>query len=454
MKELETETIIKNQPEEIKSYKYYDGKGLEEGEEPLGKVIGHENQKKELLSVVEWFKKSKELKAKGVSIPKGVLLVGPCGCGKSLLIKEIIRCANAPVFVFQGEQDNVVKGIVDVFKKAREVGHAIIVIDELDLLIDRERRITRALQENLDGVESEDDILVLSATNNIDEIPQALLRNGRLEKIISIPLPTGKESVVLFKKYIKEFNVSLVGELDEEELETALHRISCSTVKAIVNDMVLRNGFENISTDMIYESVANITNRIKDSEEKANLETCCHEAAHAIMANAFPQHFVVNRIDINGTGGVCRVKEVEDFFWPYDKVIADIQISMAGVIAQKLLFGRGSRGEESDMQRARVDAYNLVNMNSYSHCWETLPPVEEYTRTETPYKRRHNERIIERLLRKCERKTYKYIKKNADKVKKLGKLLFEKKHLKSSEILSCIGQSLLVNQKRYRRKTY
>ena len=439
MKELETETIIKNQPEEIKSYKYYDGKGLEEGEEPLGKVIGHENQKKELLSVVEWFKKSKELKAKGVSIPKGVLLVGPCGCGKSLLIKEIIRCANAPVFVFQGEQDNVVKGIVDVFKKAREVGHAIIVIDELDLLIDRERRITRALQENLDGVESEDDILVLSATNNIDEIPQALLRNGRLEKIISIPLPTGKESVVLFKKYIKEFNVSLVGELDEEELETALHRISCSTVKAIVNDMVLRNGFENISTDMIYESVANITNRIKDSEEKANLETCCHEAAHAIMANAFPQHFVVNRIDINGTGGVCRVKEVEDFFWPYDKVIADIQISMAGVIAQKLLFGRGSRGEESDMQRARVDAYNLVNMNSYSHCWETLPPVEEYTRTETPYKRRHNERIIERLLRKCERKTYKYIKKNADKVKKLGKLLFEKKHLKSSEILSCIG---------------
>ena len=112
---------------------------------------------------------------------------------------------------------------------------------------------------------------------------------------------------------------------------------------------------------------------------------------------------------------------------------------MAGVLAQKILFGRASRGEESDMQRARVDAYNLVNMNSYSHCWETLPPVEEYTRTETPYKRRHNERIIERILRKCEKKTYKYIKKNADKVKKLGKLIFEKKHLKSSEILSCIG---------------
>ena len=65
---------------------------------------------------------------------------------------------------------------------------------------------------------------------------------------------------------------------------------------------------------------------------------------------------------------------------------------------------------------------------------------------ETPTKRRHNERIIEKVLRKCEKKTYKYIKKNADKVKKLGQLLFEKKHLKSSEILSCIGQFLLADR--------
>ena len=157
------------------------------------------------------------------------------------------------------------------------------------------------------------------------------------------------------------------------------------------------------------------------------------------MAHAFPKHFVVNRVDINGQGGIFRVKEVDDYFWPYDKVLADIQISMAGVIAQKVLFGRASRGQESDMQRARIDAYNLVNMNSYSSCWETLPVVEDYSRAETSIKRRHNEKIIERILRKCERKTYKYIKKNADKVRKLGALLLEKKHLKSSEILSCIG---------------
>ena len=139
--------------ESAQSYELIYAQRLEENEEPLSKVIGHENQKKELLLVIDWFKRSKELKAKGVSIPKGVILFGEPGNGKSLLIKEIIRCVDAPVFVFQGEQLNVVDGIIKTFKKAREAGHAIIVFDELDLLINKEKRVVRALQECLDGVE-------------------------------------------------------------------------------------------------------------------------------------------------------------------------------------------------------------------------------------------------------------------------------------------------------------
>ena len=429
-----------NQPaSDSKCFTLVNDARLKEGEEPLCNVVGHDNQKKELLAVIEWFKKSKELKARGISIPKGVVLFGAPGNGKSLLIKEIIKCVDAPVFVFQGEQDNVVRGIVDVFNKAREIGHAIIVIDELDLLINRERRVARALQENLDGVESSDDILVLTATNDLDEIPDALLRNGRLEKIIHIPLPTGKEAVQLLKKYFNEFKIKLPEDIDEEELETSLHKISCSAVKSIVNDLVLRNGFENITTDAIYKSIYSVTNRVKDAIQEDNIEVSCHEAGHAVMAYSFPQYFTVNRIDISGASGEFRVKEVEEYFWPYDKVLADIQVSMAGIVAQKILFGRGSRGEERDLQRARADAYNLINMNGYSSCWETLPHMGQGSRIETPYKRRHNEKLIEKLLRKCEKKTYKYIKANIDKVKALGKLLFEKKHLKSSEIVAAIS---------------
>ena len=421
------------------TYKLFFAPQLEEGEKPLSRVVGHENQKKELLCVIDWFKRSQELKEKGVSIPKGVILFGAPGNGKSLLIKEIIRCCDAPVFVFQGEQANVVEGIIETFKKAREAGHAIIVFDELDLLIDKDRRVTRALQENLDGVESTDDILVLAATNYLNDIPDPLLRHGRLEKLIKIPYPTGEEALTLLKKHFKEFNLEFPKDFDEEEVALSLNGITCAGVKAVVNDLVLRNGFENITSEMIDNSIFNITDRVKDTPDEDNLEVAIHEAGHAVMAKAFPEYFLINRLNISGASGEFHAKEVEKGFWPYPKIIADIKISMAGVLAQKILCSGGSRGCEDDLQSARIDAYNMINMCGYSSCWETLPVIRERARVDTPVKRRKMERKIERLLKKCERETSQYIKSHKLQISALGKLLFEKKHLKSSEILSCIG---------------
>ena len=425
--------------ENIPSYEIIYASKLEEGEKPLSRVIGHENQKKELLSVIDWFKHSKELKAKGVSIPKGVILFGEPGNGKSLLIKEIIRCVEAPVFVFQGEQINVVEGICETFKKAREAGHAIIVFDELDLLINKERRVVRALQENLDGVESDDDILVLAATNYMRDIPDPLLRHGRLEKLIKIPYPTGEEALELLKKHFKEFNLEFPKNFDEEEVALSLNGISCAGVKSVVNDLVLRNGFENITSEMIDKSIYNITDRVKDAPEEDNLDVAIHEAGHAVVAKSFSKYFVINRLNISGASGEFHAKEVEKGYWPYEKVIANIKISMAGVLAQKIIGGSGSRGCEDDLQKARVSAYNMINMCGYSSCWETLPTVRQHSRMDTPIKRRRMERKIEHLLKRCERETSKYIKEHKLQISALGELLYKKKHLKSSEILSVIG---------------
>lgn len=424
---------------DIPAYTLQYSKKLEIGEEPLSKVIGHADQKKELLLVMDWFNRSKELKEKGVSIPKGVILFGEPGNGKSLLIKEIIRCIDAPVFVFQGEQTNIVKGIIETFKKAREAKHAIIVFDELDLLINRECRVSRALQECLDGVESSDDILVLAATNDLEAIPSALVRNGRLEKLISIPYPKGEEALELLKKYFKEFNLEFPEDFDDEEISLSLNGITCAGIKSVVNDIVLRNGFSNITTDMIDNSIYNITDRIKRTDDKYNISVAIHEAGHAVMARAFPQYFLINRLTVSNAGGAFHAKEVEIAHWPYKKIIADIKVSMAGLIAEKIICGEGSRGEERDLQNARSAAYNMFNMNGYSSCYETLPVLNSNAREDTPFKRRKMERKIEHLLKKCEKDVTKYIKKNRRRVEELGHLLYEKKHLKSSEILACIG---------------
>ena len=425
--------------ENVPSYQLINVSKLEEGEEPLSRVIGHENQKKELLNVIKWFKNSKALKERGVSIPKGVILFGAPGNGKSLLIKEMIRCCEAPVFLFQGDKSNVAEGIVKTFEAARNAEHSIIVFDELDLLLSKDKRAIRVLQENLDGVESTDDILVIAATNFLHEIPKALLRNGRLEKLIRIPDPTGEEAVELLKMHFKEFNIELPADFDDEEVALSLNGICCAGVKAVVNDLVLRNGFENLTNEMLFDSIYNITDRVKDAPEEDNLEVAIHEAGHAVVAKAYSKYYIVNRLNISGASGSFEAKEVEKDFWPYEKAIADIKISMAGVIAQKVLCGRGGRGCEEDLQRARRGAYHLFNLSGYSSCWETLPEMGPYTRVETPIKRRKMERKIEALLRKCERETTKYIKSHKNVIKELGNLLYQKKHLKSSEILSVIG---------------
>ena len=420
-------------------YKMYEAQSLNDGEEPLSKVCGLDDEKAELLNIVKWFKNSNELREKGVSIPRGVVLYGEPGNGKSLLMKEIIRCAEAPVFVFEGGCDDIPSGINEVFRKAREAKHSIIVFDEIDLLIDKDKRTVRALQENLDGVESYDDILVLTATNNVNELPDPLLRHGRLEKIIYIPDPEAEASIKLLKKHFNEFNISLPEDFDDDEFGLLLHGITCAGIKAVVNDVVLRNGFKDITCDMIEQSINNIDERTRKTDKAIHYDVAVHEAGHAVMANAFNDYFAIGRLNIYNTGGMLMVKEIEENFWPYEKVIADIKIEMAGIIAQKVICGTGTRGVESDMNKARKSAYNLVNCNGYNKCSDTLPPLDHYSRKESWIKLRHNERIIERLLKKCERDVFRYIKKNAQAVERLAKELLLKKRLKSSQILSIIG---------------
>lgn len=403
--------------------------------EPFPNVVGHKKQKEELYRVIEWFKNSKELHEKGLSIPRGVILYGEPGNGKSLFMKEIIRIAEAPVFIFRGDDEHIEKGLIKIFNDARKEGHAIIIIDEIDLLINRERRVTRVLQEQLDGVESTDDLLVLTATNDLSEIPYALKRNGRLEKIIEIPGAEGSEAVELFKKHFKEFNVPLPSDFDEEELTNALDGVEFSCIKAIVNDIFLRNGFENITMEMIDKSIENITERVITADGEMIYATAVHEAGHAVMANAFPKYFKVTNAKINGGRGEFDCNAVIKGYCSYEQAIADIKVSMAGLISEKLIVGTGSRGAESDLQRARNCAYNLFNIVGYSSCWETLPIAG---RSETFIKKRKMERKIERLLRKCERQTKDYLKKHINQIKMLADKLFEKKYLKLSEILSII----------------
>ena len=402
-------------------------------------VVGHENQKKELLTVINWFNNSKKLKAKGLSIPKGVILNGAPGNGKSLLIKEAIKACNSPVFVFRGEEDNIVGSIVNTFEKAKQTGHAIIVFDELDLLINKDRRVVRVLQEYLDGVESADDILVLSATNDIDDIPDPLLRNGRLEKILYIPYLKGKELVKLLKYYFDLYHAEFPKDADEDELEVSLNRITCSGIKAIVNDVLLRCGWDGITKDTLDDSINNISERVKDSGAHGSLSVVYHEASHAVMAMKYPEFFTPNKLVLRESSGCFHAKDVDENSDCYEKMLADAHICLAGNIGQYIIEHTGSEGCLDDYNRARSTINLLVNRIGYKGAWRTIPGQNQPARQPTFIKMRGNERKTDRLFKKVERETYRYLKKHKKDIIKLANLLYVKEHLKYSEIKECLG---------------
>ena len=417
---------------------------------PFDNVIGHKYQKEELLLILEWFKNYEYWKSKGVSLPKGVLLYGEPGNGKSLLMKEAIRYIGLPTYIFKGEIEDVIKGLEETFNKAKESSPSVVIIDELDLLINKESRVTRILQENLDGVESKEDILVIAATNNMWEIPDPLLRPGRLEKIIKIPYPTGKEAYDLLKMHFDKFGAKFSDDINIDELGLILNRISCAGIKTIANDIVLRNGFDNINTQMIIDSVYRVTNHIQDKDKTNNYSIAVHEAGHAVMANRFSQFFKITRLDIKQEGGVLATKEVDECFWPYDKMIADIKISMAGVIAQKIICGVGSMGCESDLQGARRQAWNAINFCGFLSCSDTLPEIKPYSnvREEPEKKKERNTRKADVLLRKCERDTIRFLRKNKKLIKRIADELYAKKFLSSSDVAAIIENE--KNRKKYK----
>ena len=407
--------------------------------ELFSNVIGHDEQKKELLLVVEWFDRVKELKKKNITIPKGVILFGEPGNGKTLLIREIINHCKVPVLLYKGGKNYTGESINETFKKAKEIGHSIIVFDELDLILGNSSEIRRAFQENLDGVESFDDIFVLAATNDIYDIPKALLREGRFEKRIHIPYLSTDETLELFKFYCNQFNLELPNDLNFEDIRTSMHYITCAGVKSIVNDLVLRNGFNDITSEMIYKSIYNITEKvIRPKKRDTNLNVAIHESGHAVVANLYPQFYKIKSVEVDGYNGSLKMNEIEEGFSSYEKSIAEINISLSGIIAEKVICKSGSRGCGSDLQDARKMAYNLMNISGYSSCWETLPEVSSYSRQETQIKRRRMEKKIEGLLKRCEKFVTNCVIDNQEKIQDLANALLEKKYLSSSEVLSII----------------
>ena len=220
----------------------------------LQSIAGYEEEKAEAIKIINLFKNYDKLKELGISIPKGLLLSGKPGVGKTLMAKVIAAEAGVPLYEYETlEDDTQEKSIINlknVFARARENAPSIVFIDELDELVcsnefmsDYSRTTFKTLLTEIDGVKSSEGILTIATTNKYYTIPNQLLRSGRMDKHIQFELPNLAAREAILRLYGE--NNELLKHINFKEIAVRTNSFSCADLKTLINETLLQSVSNN-----------------------------------------------------------------------------------------------------------------------------------------------------------------------------------------------------------------
>jgi len=346
----------------------------------------------ECSEVVSYLKNSTLYKNVGAEIPKGILLEGPPGTGKTLIAKAIASEAEANfisisasefVELFVGLGASKVRNL---FKEARENAPAIIFIDEIDSIgrqrgtgvnmgnDEREQTLNQLLAE-MDGFTPNEGVIVIAATNRKDVLDAALLRPGRFDRIINVPLPDRNSRKDILAVYIKNKNVEEDIKLDFLAELTA--GFSGAQIKNLINEAAInaaRIGSNIISEknieDALEKIIVGIVKKIDNRSEDARTRVAIHEMGHAVLATKFKEYFELQKVTIqstyNGAGGYTIFSEYpeisESGLYTKDLLKKRLIIALGGKAAEYIFYGENlvSLGAVQDLKQANSLAQRMI----------------------------------------------------------------------------------------------
>jgi len=349
-------------------------------------VAGQKEAKYELLEVVDYLKNPKKFVKMGAKIPKGVLLVGMPGTGKTLIAKATAGEANVPFFHMSGS-DFVemfvgvgASRVRDLFEQGRKHSPCIIFIDELDAVgrtrgsglggghDEREQTLNQMLVE-MDGFDTKDGVIVLAATNRPDVLDPALLRPGRFDRQVVVAMPDVQEREEIIKIHMGKIPVS--GSVDVDKLARATPGTSGADLANMVNEAALfairknkeiveMDDFED-ARDKILMGVARKSMVIAEEEKRA---TAVHESGHALLHYFLPNSDSLHKVTIVPRGralGLALSLPDKDTYsrtygWLYDRIV----ISYGGYAAEKIVYGQTTTGTAQDIKQATEIARKMV----------------------------------------------------------------------------------------------
>ncbi len=450
-------------------------------------VAGNEEAKTDLEEVVEFLKYPKKFETVGAKIPKGVLLVGPPGTGKTMMARAVAGEANVPFFSISGSEFVEMfvgvgaSRVRDLFSKAKKNAPCIIFIDEIDAVgrkrgsgmggghDEREQTLNQILVE-MDGFEQGQNVIVLAATNRMDVLDPALLRPGRFDRRVGIGLPDRKDRLAILKVHFAKKPLNKSVDLDSLAAKTAgssgADLANIANEAAIIAARANRNVITNEDVTNAFEKVAiGPERKSKVMNEKEKELTAYHEAGHAVVGHTLPDSDMVHKVTISprgGTGGVTWFIPPEDKSYhsiiEYKDVLARM---LGGRIAEEIIYGpdRVTTGAGNDLQKAAELAREMiVNQGMGKKLRDQVFHVEDGMMMERlVHERQYSDETakiiddeVESLITEAANRARSVLKKNKAFLEKLKDALLEKETVEAEEVLEILkGTSLPTEAKLY-----
>ncbi|MDD5769450.1 MAG: ATP-dependent zinc metalloprotease FtsH [Candidatus Gracilibacteria bacterium] len=351
-------------------------------------VAGAEEEKVELMEIVDFLKNPKKYKEIGAKIPKGILLVGPPGTGKTLIARAVAGESDVPFLSISGSEFVEMfvgvgaSRVRDLFEQAKKLAPSIIFIDEIDAIgkkrgpglggghDEREQTLNQILTE-MDGFDQDTNVIIMGATNRADVLDKALLRPGRFDRKVTINLPNLEDREKILLVHSKGKPIS--KKIDFKALASKTVGFSGADLGNLINEAAIitaRKNLKEITDEIITEAferiVMGLTKKSQVMDEQEKKTTAYHEVGHALVGKLLPNTDPVHKVSIISRGGALGVTwflpERDRLLVSKAKYLDELATLYGGRVAEEIFFGRENitTGASNDIERATKIARDMI----------------------------------------------------------------------------------------------